>query len=185
MASHRYRTNSSDVAATCRAAEGCRETDTATRICSAPSQADDAWEDEAAHIDDISSNSANSQPLVVTSARDLQILLQQGEGTTLEYKEKPSDSFARELVALANTCGGKILLGVRDNGSVSGITDTNSLRARIQDAARNCDPPVTITVESVARVMVVNVERECLKARAMPRRLLCTTGRRHAETVAR
>ena len=34
---------------------------------------------------------------------DLGILIQEGEGTTLEFKESLSSSFARELVALANT----------------------------------------------------------------------------------
>ena len=47
---------------------------------------------------------------------DLEILVQQGEGTTLEFKERLSSSFAREVVALANTVGGRILLGVRDDG---------------------------------------------------------------------
>ncbi len=64
-------------------------------------------------------------------AADLDILLQEGEGTMLEYKESLSGSFARELVAFANTAGGKILLGVRDNGAVKGIPDSNDLRARI------------------------------------------------------
>jgi predicted HTH transcriptional regulator len=44
-------------------------------------------------------------------AADLDILLQEGEGVMLEYKEGLSASFARELVALANTAGGRILRG--------------------------------------------------------------------------
>lgn len=71
---------------------------------------------------------------------DLNILLREGEGSTLEYKESLSSSFARELVAMANTIGGKILLGVRDDGVVVGVKDSNVLRARVQDIARNCDP---------------------------------------------
>ena len=59
----------------------------------------------------------------------------------LEYKEALSSSFTRELVAFANSAGGKILLGVRDDGTVVGVRDSNELRARIQDMARNCDPP--------------------------------------------
>lgn len=51
-------------------------------------------------------------------AADLDILLQEGEGVMLEYKEGISASFARELVAFANTAGGRILLGVRDNGTL-------------------------------------------------------------------
>ena len=48
------------------------------------------------------------------TSTDIDILVQQGEGATLEFKEALSPaSFARELVALANTIGGKILLGVK------------------------------------------------------------------------
>jgi ATP-dependent DNA helicase RecG len=94
---------------------------------------------------------------------DLAILLQEGEGTTLEFKESLSSSFAREIVALANTIGGRILLGVRDDGSIAGIDDSNVLRARIQDVARNCDPPVTVTVQPVDRVIVVQVRESASK----------------------
>ena len=55
---------------------------------------------------------------------DLDILIQQGEGTTLEFKEGLSSSFSRELVAMANTVGGKLLLGVRDDGTVTGVKDS-------------------------------------------------------------
>ena len=51
---------------------------------------------------------------------DLDILLREGEGSMLEYKESLSSSFARDLVAFANSSGGKILLGVRDDGKVVG-----------------------------------------------------------------
>lgn len=90
-------------------------------------------------------------------AADLDILLQEGEGVMLEYKESLSSSFARELVGFANTAGGKILLGVRDDGTVKGIADTNPLRARIQDIARNCDPPVKILLQRIGEVIVVTV----------------------------
>ena len=79
----------------------------------------------------------------------LDILLREGEGSMLEYKESLSSSFARDLVAFANSAGGKILLGVRDNGTVVGVRDSNKLRAQIQDIARNCDPAVKILVEMV------------------------------------
>jgi ATP-dependent DNA helicase RecG len=94
---------------------------------------------------------------------DLEILLQEGEGTTLEFKEGLSSSFARELVALANTLGGKILLEVRDDGTVAGIRDSNELRARIQDIARNCDPPIQVIVEPVGAVVVVTVRESGAK----------------------
>ena len=94
---------------------------------------------------------------------DLDILLQEGEGSMLEYKESFSASFARELVALANSAGGKILLGVRDDGTVKGIPDSNEQRARIQDIARNCDPPVKVLVQRVGEVTVVTVRESDAK----------------------
>ena len=95
---------------------------------------------------------------------DLEILLQRGEGTTLEFKESlSSSSFARELAALANTIGGRILLGVRDDGTVTGVKDSNVLRARIQDIARNCDPPVKVLAEPVGEVFVVHVRESDAK----------------------
>ncbi|MEK6718609.1 MAG: ATP-binding protein, partial [candidate division NC10 bacterium] len=94
---------------------------------------------------------------------ELNILLREGEGAMLEYKESLSSSFARELVALANMAGGKILLGVRDDGTVKGIPDSNDLRARIQDIARNCDPPVKVLVERVGDVTVVTVRESDAK----------------------
>jgi ATP-dependent DNA helicase RecG len=96
-------------------------------------------------------------------AADLRILLQEGEGTTLEFKESLPASLARDLVAMANTIGGRILLGVRDDGTVAGVKDSNSLRARIQDIARNCDPPVKVLVEPVGQVLVVHVRESDAK----------------------
>jgi ATP-dependent DNA helicase RecG len=93
----------------------------------------------------------------------LKILIQEGEGTTLEFKESLSGSLAREMVALANTVGGRILLGVRDDGSVAGLKDSNTLRARVQDVARNCDPPVKVVVKPVGDVVVVHVHESDAK----------------------
>ena len=94
---------------------------------------------------------------------DIKILVQEGEGTTLEFKEGLSGSLAREVVAMANTIGGRILLGVRDDGTIVGGKDSNALRARVQDLARNCDPPVTVVVEPVGGVLVVHVRESDAK----------------------
>ena len=59
---------------------------------------------------------------------------------------------------MANTVGGKILLGVRDDGTVVGVRDSNTLRARIQDIARNCDPPVRIRLHPAGEVIAVHVK---------------------------
>ena len=84
---------------------------------------------------------------------DFRILIQEGEGTKLEFEEALSSSFVWEIVALANTIGDEILFGVRDDGTVIGVHDSNTLRARIHDIARNCDPPVKVRAETEERPM--------------------------------
>jgi len=113
---------------------------------------------------------------------DLDILLQEGEGAMLEYKESLSASFARELVALANTAGGKILLGVRDDRTVKGIPDSNDLRARIQDIARNCDQTVKVLVQRLGEVTVVTVRENAGSDSLAAKRELCLI---HSRTCCR
>ena len=50
--------------------------------------------------------------------------IKEGEGLHLDFKHCISDSgkIARSLAAYANTDGGSLLIGVRDNGSIAGIS---------------------------------------------------------------
>lgn len=50
-------------------------------------------------------------------------LISQGEHQQLDFKFEISDSrkIARSLVAFANSMGGKLLIGVKDNGAIAGI----------------------------------------------------------------
>lgn len=50
-------------------------------------------------------------------------LIEQGEHQQLDFKFEINDSrkIARSLVAFSNTDGGKLLVGVKDNGSITGI----------------------------------------------------------------
>ncbi len=50
-------------------------------------------------------------------------LIEEGEHQMLDFKFEISDSkkIARTLVAFANTDGGRLLIGVKDNGVISGI----------------------------------------------------------------
>jgi predicted HTH transcriptional regulator len=65
---------------------------------------------------------------------DLDILLHEGEGSMLEYKESFSSSLARELVAFANSAGGKILLGVHDDRSSGAWRRNGGLSPNCADA---------------------------------------------------
>ncbi len=74
-------------------------------------------------------------------------LISQGEHEQLDFKHSISDSkkIARSIAAFANTRGGKLLVGVRDNGSIAGI-NTDEEFYMIQAAAdMYCKPTVEIS----------------------------------------
>ena len=50
-------------------------------------------------------------------------LIREGENQELDFKHSINESkkIARSLAAFANTDGGKLLVGVRDNGSIAGV----------------------------------------------------------------
>ncbi len=91
--------------------------------------------------------------------KEFEFLLKQGEGLKLEFKENfESKSLGKEIVALANTEGGRIFIGVNDRSNVKGIKITNKLKSEIQDLARNCDPSINIKLDAMGEVLIVEVE---------------------------
>lgn len=71
-------------------------------------------------------------------------LIETGEGEQLDFKFEVSDAvkIARSLAAFANTRGGKLLIGVKDNGDISGIGFEEEL-FMIKNAAKHCVPEVS------------------------------------------
>jgi ATP-dependent DNA helicase RecG len=80
------------------------------------------------------------------TAAEFALALSAWEGQFVEFKEAVADSLARELVAFANSAGGRIYIGVADNKKVEGITVSNRLLSQVQDIARNCDPSVAVNL---------------------------------------
>ena len=74
---------------------------------------------------------------------ELKILAKQGEGYTLEFKENLGKKFAVEVVAFANSMGGKILIGVDDDGNIIGTDTSNNQRANIQNQISQIEPSAT------------------------------------------
>lgn len=89
--------------------------------------------------------------------KELKFLISQGEGYNLEFKESFSNSIAKDICAFANTNGGKILLGVSDDGRIKGIKTTNKLKSQIYDITRNFDPKFEVFLEQVGNVSVINI----------------------------
>lgn len=76
--------------------------------------------------------------------RYLRELIAGGENHQLDFKYCVSDSrkIARTLVAFSNSDGGRILIGVRDNGSIAGIQSDEEIYMVETAAVLYCRPEI-------------------------------------------
>ena len=120
--------------------------------------------------------SAGEGPAISMLKADLQEIIEAGEGAKTEFKRdgvRP-EQLAREIVSFANMNGGRILLGVEDDGTVSGVQRDN-LQAWLMDTVirRYVVPPVVPGYEEVpmegGQVAVVDVPAGAAKPYAVKR----------------
>ncbi|MEA1928817.1 MAG: ATP-binding protein [Candidatus Auribacterota bacterium] len=88
--------------------------------------------------------------------KELDKLLRLGEGFGCEFKSSPSH-LGREICAFANAAGGRILVGVNDQGQKIGLRNLNRTKSQIQTTARNIDPPLVVDIEEVEEILIVTV----------------------------
>jgi len=80
-------------------------------------------------------------------------ILKEPESDTLEFKIRlpPIDLVRKNIMAFANTKGGKLILGVGENQEILGIDDPETTKKKIFHVAKEISPPVEIRIEE-ARV---------------------------------
>ncbi len=92
----------------------------------------------------------------------LKRLIADGEGQTLDFKFNISSAskIARTLVAFANSVGGRLLIGVKDNGRIIGINSDEEAYMIDLAATRHCLPEVRfkLTTHTVEDKTVLEVE---------------------------
>ena len=79
----------------------------------------------------------------------LRRLIAEGENQQLDFKYCVSDSrkIARTLTAFANSDGGRLLIGVRDNGSIAGIKTDEEIYMVDTAAHIFCRPEITFSTK--------------------------------------
>jgi hypothetical protein len=79
----------------------------------------------------------------------LKKLIAEGENQQLDFKYCISDSrkIARTLSAFANSDGGRLLIGVRDNGSIAGIRSDEEFYMVDTAVHLFCRPEITFTIK--------------------------------------
>lgn len=84
------------------------------------------------------------------SRRFLQSLISEGEHQQQDFKYRVSDAqkLAKSVSAFANTDGGRLLIGVRDDGHMSGVRDEEEIYMMHQAAYRYCRPEASIKFDT-------------------------------------
>jgi predicted HTH transcriptional regulator len=79
----------------------------------------------------------------------LKRLIGEGEGQKLDFKYCVSDSrkIARTLAAFSNSDGGRLLIGVRDNGSIAGIRTDEEVYMVETAAHLYCRPEISYSIK--------------------------------------
>ncbi|MFP4041848.1 MAG: helix-turn-helix domain-containing protein [Bacteroidales bacterium] len=77
-------------------------------------------------------------------------LIRQGEHDMLDFKHSIANAkkIAKSLVAFANTNGGKLLIGVKDNGTISGIRSEEEFYMIETAAHMFCKPEIKFSTET-------------------------------------
>ncbi|MEF8815837.1 MAG: ATP-binding protein [Salinibacter sp.] len=103
--------------------------------------------------------------------RELEQLVDLGEGISVEFKRRvpQAERIAKEVVALTNTNGGRIVLGVDDDGTITGVEHASEQEFLLRQAVdAHCRPVVEyeterIVVEPRVDVLLVTIPESTTK----------------------
>ena len=82
--------------------------------------------------------------------RFLLSLINEGEHQQQDFKYRVDDArkLARSVSAFANTDGGRLLIGVRDDGRIAGVRSEGEIYVMHQAAYKYCQPEASITFDT-------------------------------------
>ena len=102
----------------------------------------------------------------VKGRRYIEKLVAEGEHEQQDFKFMISDArkIARSVSAFANNSGGRLLIGVKDNGVVAGVRNEEDVYVVEQAAGRYCEPPQQVEfkayrVDAAVTVIVASIAR--------------------------
>ena len=105
----------------------------------------------------------------IKSKHYIQNLIEEGEHEHQDFKYQISDArkIARSISAFANNTGGRLLIGVKDNGNIVGVESDEEIYMIEQAAKMYCRPPqeVDFSIYRVERKNVLKVDIMAAKKR--------------------
>ncbi|MCL2046654.1 MAG: putative DNA binding domain-containing protein [Oscillospiraceae bacterium] len=99
---------------------------------------------------------------------ELEYILNEGESYTVEFKESPDKSLPEEVCAFANASGGRVYIGVHNDGYVVGTDTSNNARSRIQDTINKIEPRLDVIMEVIDNIIVLTVPEGMHKPYSCP-----------------
>jgi len=108
--------------------------------------------------------------------KDLDIILSRGESYTVEFKESADKSIADEVCAFANASGGKIYIGISDDGRATGADTSNAARSRLQDTINKIEPRLSLDIDIFGNIIVVTVPEGINKPYSSPNGFFLRSG---------
>jgi len=99
---------------------------------------------------------------------DFDVILSEGESYMVEFKEGPDKGLPAEVCAFANASGGRVYIGVHDEGYVVGTDTSNAARSRIQDTINKIEPRLDISMDVLDSIIVLTVPEGMHKPYSCP-----------------
>ena len=99
---------------------------------------------------------------------NLDVIFCEGESYTVEFKENPDKDLSSEVCAFANASGGKVYIGVHDEGYVVGTDTSNAARSRIQDTINKIEPRLNVSMDVLDNIIVLTVPEGTHKPYSCP-----------------
>ena len=92
------------------------------------------------------------------NSKELALILEEGEGYKIEFKESVNTDLSKELMAMANSSGGRVFLGINDANEITGVEASNVILSKIHDLSAKCGPSVDIHMERFENILIIHVE---------------------------
>lgn len=101
-------------------------------------------------------------------------LISGGESISVEFKEKlpePPKKLACEMAAFANSQGGSILIGVRDDGQIVGVADADKVMCDVANMARDAVKPAIRPEIACANIEKSSIVMVTIARQMLPRQV--------------
>lgn len=99
---------------------------------------------------------------------DIKNIIKEGEGERVEFKKSFDKEAIETITAFANSEGGTLIIGVNDNGSITGVdVSSEKVQQYINQVKNGTEPPLIVDIESVTiekkNIMITRVNEFPIK----------------------